>query len=361
MRNASLPLLTLTRGAGLLLAVAAFLPIPSPAGEWQDLFGPPPDPDANWTKHFRIGALVGFNFKADFTIGGTFSVSGNPGPTGVRAANHEYDDGFVRVDASGNDQDSTWYWGYENASQVIGQRLYFHSASSFQASESSSANSGGEVGFDSAYGGRIGRLWGGTAGWECGFGLMPINIKSTQSTGASVVQTVHWYDLSALNSVPTAPYEGSYEGPSTKLNDLATAEPAGPAVPGTLTGSQTLDVMLYNFRLGPTLQWELHRRIAVAVSAGAAFGIVSGDLKYNQTLQFGGTTANLSGETGDTEFVYGGYVAGTFLFHAVKNGDVYLGFQYMPMSSATFSGDGREGKLDLTGGLYFSAGINWPF
>jgi hypothetical protein len=33
----------------------------------------------------------------------------------------------------------------------------------------------------------------------------------------------------------------------------------------------------------------------------------------------------------------------------------------MPMSDATFSGAGREAKLDLGGQLYFSIGVSWPF
>lgn len=349
-------------GAGLLLAAASSLAQGSGEGLWHDLFGPARGVPADATKNFRIGALVGFNFKADFSMSGTFSVSGNdPGPIGQRGANHEYDDGFVRVDITGNDQDSTWYWGYDNASQVQGSQLYFHSADSFTTSGSGSGKSGASVGFDSAYGGRIGRLWGGAVGWELGFGLLPIKITDNQPMSATASQTEHWYDISGI-TIPSAPYAGSYEGPSTKLNDWANLGAGSGSVPATLTGSRTLDVMLYNIRLGPTLQWELHPRFAVAVSAGAAFGIVTGDLEYNELLDLGadGTAVN-QGSSGSTEIVYGGYVAGTLLYHAVKNGDIYLGFQYMPMTSATFNGDNRQAKLDMTGGLYISAGFNWPF
>jgi hypothetical protein len=361
MSNASIKL-ALTCGMGLLVAAAADSFAQSAnEGLWQDLFGPAPSVPADSTRNFRIGALVGFNFKADFSMSGTFSVSGNnPGPTGQRGANHEYDDGFVRVDITGNDQNSTWYWSYENASQVQGQQLHFHSADSFTTSGSASDKSGASVGFDSAYGGRLGRLWGGAVGWELGFGLLPIKITDNQSMNAMANQTEHWYDISGI-TIPSAPYEGSYEGPSTKLNDLANPGAGSGSVPATLTGSRTLDVMLYNIRLGPTLQWELHPRFAVAVSAGAAFGIVSGDLKFDERLEINGTTAINQGSSGSTEFVYGGYVAGTLLYHAVKNGDIYVGFQYMPMTSATFSGNNREAKLDMTGGLYISAGFNWPF
>jgi hypothetical protein len=49
------------------------------------------------------------------------------------------------------------------------------------------------------------------------------------------------------------------------------------------------------------------------------------------------------------------------MYHVMKNGDIYLGGQYMPMGTATLSGQGRQGRLDLRGAAYISAGFNWPF
>ena len=328
---------------------------------WQELFGPPPDPNANWSKHFRLGALVGFNLKGEFSMSGQFSGNSNPGGS-VAGQNHSYDDGYVNVDATGNDGGMTWNWGYQSSGQNIGSTLQFHTVQSYETSGGSATVDGdAEVGIDLAYGGRITRMWGGTLGWEFGFGWLPIEINNNLSGSANVTRLVHSYDTFGIE-LPGAPYQGGFNGPGATISDTPVVLPNQTLTGVPLSGSQTLDLNLYNFRLGPTLQWELHPRIAVAVSACAAFGIVGGGLKYNETLAFSdGTTANNSGEVGDTQFVYGGYLSGTFLFHAVQNGDIYLGFQYMPMSSATFSGDGREGTLDLTGALYISAGINWPF
>jgi hypothetical protein len=39
----------------------------------------------------------------------------------------------------------------------------------------------------------------------------------------------------------------------------------------------------------------------------------------------------------------------------------YIGAQYTPMGSATFSNGGRSGQLNLDGQVYLSAGIGWPF
>jgi len=335
----------------------------STRGLAQDFFGPAPEGTGNWTRHFRVGALVGFNLKAQFSTSGQLTFSpGNPGTAGG-GQNHDYDDGYVRLDATGNNGNLTWNWGYESASQLQGNQLSFHSVQSYDTTgttSSSTVDSGAQIGFDAAYGGTLTKFWGGTLGWEFGFGFLPTKITENQSLSANVTQLVHTYDTGGIQ-LPQAPYQGSYQGPGPTISDQA-VETVTALTGVPLQSSQTLDVTLYNFRIGPTLQWELHPRVAVVVSAGAAFGLVTGDLKYHDTLQFtDGTTADNQGTTGETQFVYGGYVSGTLLCHLVKNGDLYLGLQYMPMSSATFNGNGREAELDLTGGLYLSAGINWPF
>jgi hypothetical protein len=131
--------------------------------------------------------------------------------------------------------------------------------------------------------------------------------------------------------------------------------------PGTITGSRTIDTTLYVWRLGPLFQWELSPKFAVSLSAGPAIGLVSGDLKFNEVVTAGSTAGINKGSIGGSDVVFGGYAGATLMYHAVRNGDVYLGVQYMPLGSAQISGGGRQARLDLSGGIYITAGINWPF
>ena len=63
----------------------------------------PPEPINDWLRHFRVGALVGINIKAEFKMGGDFTVTGSqPGVPGESGRDHLYDDGYVRVDETGN-------------------------------------------------------------------------------------------------------------------------------------------------------------------------------------------------------------------------------------------------------------------
>jgi hypothetical protein len=312
----------------------------------------PTDTD-DWTRHFHIGAIAGMNISASFNQSGSFGISGNNPASGI------YDDGYVRVDQSG-DPSHTSYWGYNNESQynAANNTLAMHATSAF--STSSSANSGGGAfpGFEMAYGGNLWYWKHARVGWELGFGLLPINISQNNSGLATVTQTTFTFNTGGI-VVPTAPYQGGPSGTGPIISTAYTA--TNSTVPGTIAGSQSLDVMLYTLRLGPSFYWDLTDQLGLSLGAGPAVGVVSGNYKYNETITAGGITAHNSGQIGGTDAVFGGYVNGTLMYHVVEDADIYIGAQYMPMGDATISGGGREGRLNLGGQLYFSVGINWPF
>ena len=86
--------------AGLAVRATAQSDFLSPGGSSStDTFGGNPDsykfiripPDTgDWTRHFRIGAMVGFNISASFSEQGTFNIAGT-------IANGIFDDGYVRI------------------------------------------------------------------------------------------------------------------------------------------------------------------------------------------------------------------------------------------------------------------------
>jgi len=313
----------------------------------------PKDTD-DWTRHFRIGAMVGMNIKASFNESGAFSISGNNPANGI------YDDGYVRPDQTG-DPSYTSYWGYNNASQynAANNTLAMHATTAFTTSGNADADGGVIPGFDMAYGDNLWYWKHARVGWELGFGLLPINISKNSAMSATVTQTTFTFDTGGI-IVPTAPYQG---GPSG-LGPLMTNSPylsSSTSTKGTVTSSQSLDVMLYTLRLGPSFYWDLTDHIGMSLGAGPAIGIVSGDYKYDETITVGGVSTRNTGQIGGTDLIYGGYVNAAVMCHLVNNGDIYIGAQYMPMSKATISGGGREGRLNLNGQIYFSVGINWPF
>jgi hypothetical protein len=320
----------------------------------------PPD-TGDWTRHFRIGAMVGLNISASFSESGTFGVSGSDPANGI------YDNGYVRTDSSGNAFGQTSNWGYNSSSQYnpATQTLTMQATSQYSTSGSSKDDGGAFPGFDMAYGDNLWYWKHARVGWELGFGLLPITIKDNSSLAATVNGSVYTFDTSNPNNapIPAAPYQGGFNrqnGDWTIPSSPATTTPLQPAN-GMVTGTRQLDEMLYTLRLGPSFYWDLTDDFGMSLGAGPAVGIVNGNYKYNETITSGGISARNSGEFGTTGVIYGGYVNGTLMYHVLDNADFYLSAQYMPLGNASFSSAGRQAELNLGGQVYVSFGINWPF
>lgn len=330
-----------------------------------DTFGGRPDSSAfiwipsdtdDWTRHFHIGAMVGLNISAKFNEQGLFGISGNNPANGI------YDDGYVHPDNTGNAFGQTGNWGYQNASQYnpATQTLLMHSTSSFSTAGNASQDSSVFVGFDMVYGGNLWYWKHARVGWEFGFGLLPIDIKDNSSLSATVNQTTYVFDTGGI-IVPAAPYQGGFnrQGEPTISDIPSTSNQTFQNQ--TVSGSRELDVMLYTIKLGPSFYWDLTEHVGISLGAGPAVGFVTGDYKYNEVVTANGVSSRNNGSFGTTDFVFGGYANATVLYHVLDNADIYLGAQYMPLSNANFSNGGRQAQLDLTGQVYISAGISWPF
>jgi hypothetical protein len=303
--------------------------------------------DDDWTRHFRIGAMVGLNISANFNAKGTFSINRPPGV---------YDDGYVREDNTGNAFGQTGYWGYNNSSQLVGSKLTLQNTTSYSASGSSEASGSVFPGFDMAYGGNLWN-WGRTRiGWDLGFGLLPISITDNRPMSATVNRTAYTFDTGGI-VVPGAPYQGGFNRQGEPTISVTSTNSSSSSLE-TITGSHTLEVMLYTVRLGPSLYWDLNQYLGLSAGVGPAVGIVSGDYKFDEIVPGG---ARNHGQVGGTDLVYGGYVNASLMYHVTENGDFYVGVQYMSLGNATISGGGREGRLNLGGQVYITAGINWPF
>lgn len=312
----------------------------------------------DWMQHIRIGALIGMNISANFNEKGLFNISGN------NAANGIYDDGYVREDQTGNAGGYTGYWGYDSASQynAAAQTLSMHNATAYSTADNSKDNGSPFPGLEIAYGENLWDWKRIHIGWDAGFGLMPINISDNQPMSATVNQTTYTFDTGGI-VMPTAPYRG---GPSGQGEPVISATPSSTSsqmLAGTITGTRSLDLILCTFRLGPSFYWDLNKHLSMSLGAGPAVGVVSGEYKYNEIITTGSVSAQNSGSFWGTDVTFGGYVNATLMYHVWDGGpaDIFIGAQYMPMTDATFSQAGREGRLNLSGQAYFTVGINWPF
>lgn len=314
--------------------------------------------------HFRLGAIMGLNLSAEFSMQGQFGVGGSaPGAPGVSGVDHLYDDGFVRVDRFGNTGGYTSYWGYLDASQYDANtgQLTMHAARSFDYGGSTiEADDEPYLGVDLAYGVALKR-WGKLRlGVELGLSWLPVKIEDTRALDVAFVRTVHQFDTAGI-LMPDAPYNGSSNGLGPTIRDVATALPDDTGA-GQITGSRELDVNVFNVRLGPTLEWRFHPRWSVLGGLGVALGFGTGQYDFDETLTYadGGTSRN-QGSMDSTEVAFGGYVNALVLYRTNERAEVFLGAQYLYLGDMTFGDSGRSAELKLGSGIYFTAGINWFF
>ncbi len=318
----------------------------------------------SWTKRFRLGLVAGINLEAEFSLGGAFGVSGvDPGLPGIGGVNHSYDDGYVRLDDTGNAGGYTSNWGYQDSSQYdpTGETLTFRGTTSFnQAGSTATATDEPYYGLDLAYGGRLMEAANGVLGWEFGFMFLPATFEDREPHQVTAQRVVHRF-ITAGIVLPQAPYNGGTSGVGPVIGDVAD-ELSGETTTGTLTGSRTVEANVMDFRLGPNLQWHLGGRWSASVGGGFALGLVTGDYSFDESIAYesGGTASN-SGEFSSTELVYGGYAEALVYFRAEENSEIYVGARYVSMGDATFSGGGREVRLKLGNGLFLAAGIHWIF
>jgi hypothetical protein len=306
--------------------------------------------DPSWSSHVSVGAMAGFNIKADFKMGGKYNIPITPGV---------YDNGYVHPSQNVNGLTSNW--GYESAGQIQGQNLVMAQTTAFEAPNiTQNTDMNPSVGFQATYGGNLWYVGRFRLGWEFGFGWLPIDISVNQSsTPALVDQSTYLFNYGNI-TLPPPGYHGTASG-GPSITNSATQGPSTNGASGTFTGSQTLDVNLFTFRLGPSVYWDFNHHVGMSLGAGPALGYAPGQLKYNQTISANGIPSKSQGSVSVSDVVYGWYANTMVTVHLVRNGDLFLGAEYMPLSTANFSGGGREASLNLKGQIYVTAGINWPF
>jgi hypothetical protein len=307
--------------------------------------------DPDWASHIRVGATLGLNIKASFKSDG----SQNNRPPGV------YDNGYVLTDKTGNLDGLTRYFGYDSGVYSPAENtLKFSDTRSFTPDSALSSEHSGEVfpGFEMAYGGNIWYWKRLRIGWDAGIGLIPVKISTSELSTGQVSQVQITYNTTGLRLPPT--YHASPDATERSIPFTPSSSVTNSISGATLEGSQTLDVMVCTFRIGPSVYWDFNRHLGMSICAGPALGVMTGKLYYDETIDTG-TAVRVKGNVSGTDVVYGGFVTASLMWHLVPNGDLFISGQYMPMGKATISGGGRQASLDMGSAVYVSAGINWPF
>lgn len=316
-----------------LLAVSSLFPaaLPVLAGEVHSGKNPPaallPDNPAPASRfHFRLsaGAASRSVGAVEFDSGSRSGGEALPFPStalrGLRStagsvshyADRRYDDGYVNQDQGTAEDGSTWFWGYDHASQLStgsggggSSTVSFHGAADSIQNESRrfsdrdpgswSADHDGTVPviqLDWTYdvlpqlsvGASLQYSWLGLDGSRS-FG----NFSATRVRTSQDMTLTDTYDTSGI-VIPSAPWQGTLAGPGPLINNLPTARNVSKG--GILDSSRTtyfnqvresLDVKLHTLAFGPTVAARLGP-VDLALGTGLALNIANWDASHRETL-----------------------------------------------------------------------------
>jgi hypothetical protein len=303
---------------------------------------------------------LGLNIKTTFQgVGGLNGFRNNPGLTNA-AANHNYDNGYNRVDITGNNHggiSGTWNWGYQNASQVSGNSLTLQSTSLTASSE---VNESPRNGFELGLAREINRGDHWRWGLEGAFGFTDVNVRDDRTVSGT--QTVV-NDAYSLNGTvpPVPPYNGTFNGPGAIISDAPSRSSSTTPNAATVSGWREFDANLFQFKFGPYVELPLGKRWALAFKGGLALVEVASTFSYNETVVAPGGTVTSAARSSHSDLLIGGYAGADVSCAVTDTVRLFAGAEYQDVGQYTHSLNGRKAVLDLGESIFVNLGISYSF
>ena len=354
--NARLSLLTLS-----VMSAAAF---PACAGE------PPAAPISleSAPSRWRFGAgyapLIGL--KTEFTGLGKFNSNFKKKPLGGER-DYKYDDGFVKLDSSGNLGDKTWNWSYDSDTQANGGSIDFsitNSISNGRAEEDASANAGVELYtyYDMGAVGIPGlKQHGATWGFRGGLHYAHIGVDSNDSIRSDLTTLTDSFALEGV-TLPTTPNQGSFYGPGPLINDAPsrTITTGGQAL---VAGSRHLDVHLTTFNFGSYLEVPVAPKFDLMFEAGVSAAVAAGSYDFESSTTASGPlgTQMSSGSASDTSVLAGFYLGIGGTYQLSDKWSLQAAGRYQCMEDFDLGANGSNASLSFDSAFVLSVGALYSF
>lgn len=358
-------------------AIAVLLALLGTCAFAQDASAPiyQPEKDPN---RFNVGAMWMLNTRLRFNATSTPLSAANPG-NATAAKDHTYDDGFNRVDSTGNSAPpgATSFWGYNNPGQVFDSPADPTVGNDSIAMHATTLNAGTylpirtadpQPGFEIGYGRVIG--FGERSSWgvEGTFGFVSFDHTDRSTGNASFTTLTDVYSLTVNGIVvtpPAAPYSGPFtpQPGSPLIGDSPTRSTA--AATSTVTGSREFDANIYMFRVGPFLDYNLTDRLTVGAVAGLALIFVDGRFSYNEVVNYPTASGNVavpqSGTGRDNNALVGGYVGARVGYDCTPRLRIFGSANYLGATSLDQAVGDRQVHLDFGTTFQLSAGLSLAF
>jgi hypothetical protein len=356
---------TLKYSVGLLVVLSASVAWAQTAVRLQ----PPP---AEYPNRIGLSYRMGLNITVDFKRLGGFAPLSDPGPDTGTAEERFYDDGYNRVDISGNQGGQTWFWGYENPESLQGETMFMTSSSA--PATGVSKNRGGDElqhGFEILYMRELYREEKWRAGLESAFGYTRLSIDDSRTVFTQVDRITDMFFVpGGVFVVPAAPYEGTFEGPGPLMS--SDPDRIRTVLPNTsfATGRRELEADVFMFRLGPYVEVPMGEKWAAIFSGGLTLVVGDIDLSYRETVTIPdvGTTTRAASRS-QNDFLVGGYVGGSLAYAVTERVNLFAGVQFQAagrsVTTSRATGDDpftrKRAVLDLGETVLISVGATYAF
>ena len=317
---------------------------------------------------------LGLNITADFRRFGGFPAATDPGPASVATVDRNYDNGYNRVDITGNDHEpgfpnTTWNWGFQGGGSVQGNSIVLQSASSPANAVSKNNDAGVNHGFEISYQRELKREEKWRGGLEVAFGFTTLSIRDSRVLHNEVNLVTDTFavpgGVEAIPGYPFGPndsYAGSYVPPGALLDSSLDA---GQRVRSTvssvtsITGERKLDANLYLIRIGPYVEFPLTEKVALFANAGLNLAIGDSTFTYSETVAYNGATrATRSASGSQLDVLVGGYAGGGFSYAFNEKWGAFAGAQFQTAGRSFNNQGGKESVLDMGQTVVVTVGVS---
>jgi len=334
----------------------------------------PLEPKAIAKNRLILSYRLGLNITADFRRLGGFAALTDPGPDAGATVNRNYDNGYNRVDITGNNHqpgfpDTTWNWGFQGGGAVQGNSIVLQSASSPANAVSKNNDDGVNHGFELAYQRELRREEHWRGGLEVAFGFTTLQINDSRVLRNEVNLITDTFavpgGVEAIPGYPFGPndsYSGSYATPGALLDsslDPGQRVRSVVAQAATITGRRQLDADIYLVRLGPYLEFPLNEKFSLFINGGLNIAVGATEFSYTETVAYdSGPRAVRTASGSQTDVLWGGYAGGGLAYAVNADWGVFAGAQFQTAGRSINEQGGKQSVLDMGQTIVVTVGVS---
>lgn len=298
-------------------------------------------------------------------------LGGNPAalplPPGGTSGFGEYDDGYVRVDISG-DTTLTSNWGYSDYNRQFdpanGGSLAL-SVTQGIAGGGSSQTTENAPGFELFVLREMGRV-------EFNQTVLPWGFSSrlhyarfdVEDSGSVPLNARRITDRFALNGVipPLAPYNGSFTGPGALISTAASRTES--IVPGgsTSRGMRQLEVDLVSSSFGAWIEIPFSDRRSLELEGGISLAIADGNYAHQSEVTGpGGVLGTTRDQADRTSFLPGFHVGLAATYGLTERWDLLISGRYQYLDDFAIRAGSSAAELSFSHSFVLTTGVRFRF